>query len=334
MGGPMHMSSPIEEAELLYLKHLLTTLLRLVGALAAEGPVSRFEVILRKLALSDGAFAMPGPVRGAILPAMTHLKALFLDLCTMAPPTMVEDSESGIRNSYNYHLLQLLASTENIEHLRINCKDPQSRIGVNELFTWLVAQSDEDAAKSLSSRQYPGLPQLPPPIGFPKLERIEIGFALLEADTLLDLFKKFKTSLQAINLHKINLAATREQQTDKVNLWARLLNGMAALDLSLTSIVLEEVGQGSESYRCLPVKFNSTTGQDRKMAWSGRATLHGLKDIHTALEIEFPEDEGMHPGVHMTDEDEDEEEFDDMDDVDDMDEGEGNDGDASGGDGD
>ncbi|KAH7026472.1 uncharacterized protein B0I36DRAFT_330721 [Microdochium trichocladiopsis] len=307
--GISHTSSPSEEAEMVYLKRVLTTLLRVLGAMASATPISRFEVILRRLALNDHSFSMSPALQSAIFPALGHLKALFLDLCTMAPATKIENEQHSIQSSYQYHLLQLLTNATSLEHLRLNCKNPQSPLAVAELFSWL-ARPAADQHPSLDSQVYPGLPLLPPSRDFPNLQTVEIGFAFIEPQALIGLCTKLKSSLRAINLHKINLCASTNQQTDKVNLWTRLLHQLSGLDLALNSIVLEEVGQGLAMYNLVPVKFH---GQ-KKMRWSGKATAYGLKDLIDALEIEWPTEAPMdHRDLDEYDEDEDEDDEDDAD---------------------
>lgn len=299
-GGIMHISSPIEEAELNYLKHLLITILRVIGAASPDRPILRLEVILRRLALNDHSFAMATSLQSEISSALRSMKALFFDLCTMAPPTMIEDDKGSIKDSYHYHLLQLLSSSTNVEHLRLNCKDPYSTDAVTELYSWLVSSPGKGPASALP-RVYPGLPQLPPPIEFPHLHTVELGFALIEPIAIFALCTKLKGSLRAINLHKVNLRATKDQVENKVNLWARLLQQISNLHLALNSIVLGYVGQGAETYNLANIKFH---GQD-EMRWSGTATSYGLKDLVDALEIVWPQ--RILPDPTMTEDEDDDE---------------------------
>ncbi len=128
----------------------------------------------------------------------------------------------------------------------------------------------------------------PPAPEFPKLKILEIGMATVQESVLLALYKKYKSTLEGVGLHKITLSCARKT---KINPWAQLCNNMAKADLQLRSVGLSYLKQTSatkagDSTRGGGVTFTVSRNKYVKV-WKGSAFTQSVKDITNDMEFQW-----------------------------------------------
>ncbi|KAI1633374.1 hypothetical protein F4809DRAFT_623378 [Biscogniauxia mediterranea] len=277
-----------------YVCHVFLMMLRALGnARGFQPSPTRLEVILRRCQLPDRAFSIPRYLEDKILPVLAGLKALFVVHNYNFPGFMVADENGTSAKNYPMFLLSnFLLKTPALEHLRLNF-DGHDNTLAEMLLEWLAQKPrDSSASIPIGSRTSPtGLPLIPPSPELPYLAHLEIGAATVRYQTLLAVYEKFKPTLRSISLHKVSLLHPRPQDQDKTNLWAKLCNQMAKLDLALTNIKLSYVSQQHEglSHRC-PVNFSGMANPYVK-EWTGSDLGHALKEFVDSLKVHWLEDQ-------------------------------------------
>ncbi|KAI5919484.1 hypothetical protein F4810DRAFT_499311 [Camillea tinctor] len=297
-----------------YVCHVFLMILRALGDARGFQPTPpRLEVILRRCQLPDRAFNIPRYLEHKIFPVLADLKALFVVHNHDFPGFLVAD-ESGT-GAKHYPILLLsnfLLRTSALEHLRLNFDGHDSTIA-GMLLDWLAQKPHDSSASTHSRTSSIGLPLIPPSPELPCLTHLEIGAATFRYKTLLRVYGKWKPTLRSISLHKVSLLHTKPQEQDKTNLWARLCDGMAGLDLALTNIKFSYVSQQHEglSHRC-PVNFNGMPNPYVK-EWTGSDLGHALKEFADSLKVHWLDD---HMGDDDDDDDDEEEEEEEEEDID------------------
>ncbi|KAI1505356.1 hypothetical protein F5X99DRAFT_369093 [Biscogniauxia marginata] len=309
-------TSGLERDDSKYICHVFLAILRALGnARDAQPAPSRLEVILRHCYLPDRAFSIPRHLEPKIFPVLADLKALFVVVNSTYPDIMVAYTETSAKSYPMFLLSKFLLRTPSLKHLRLNF-DGYNNHAVDSLLRWLSEKPYSSRASTtgasasilaIDSHIDPSkLPTVPPPLELCSLEHLEIGTANIEPEVLLNLYRKYKSTLRSISLHKVSLIDLVHEYQDKINLWAKLCNQMAKLGLGLTNIKFSYVSQqhNGSSHKC-PVGFDPTgVANPYVKEWTGSDLSHALKDFVDSLTVHWPED----PATDDDDEDEDEDE--------------------------
>lgn len=275
-----------------YPPHVFRTILRALGKTSTAKP-ERFEVILRQTALPDTAFHIPRYLDSAIIPIVSNLKALFLDLNDWFP-----GPKSG--NTFqcpSVALKDFLSKATSLEHLRLNFKDWEISEGCEQLLQWLSMHPDSfnDPKASSSVMKTPQ-----DPIKFANLSRVDIGHVSIKSEVLLRLYKTYGSTLRSISLHRVTLRrATNEQ--GNVNRWAGFISmlsvaGLAQLsEISITRPRQDTYGRAGGSSEDITFEGSSPAYEKR---WSGNDLEKGLKEIKDAIVFNNPLD-GLTGGTYI-----------------------------------
>ena len=269
--------------------HVFVTILRALGKCSQTRP-ERFEVILRGLALPEKAFYIPHYLEPSVIPVLSNLKALFLDL----------NSAFGVFKSASKQQIQgmvlesFLHRVPALEHLRLNFQDV-TRSYVGEFLQRLSRPCDGSGPSSGLDSVYgkpileaSGLPRQIPPVNFPNLTQLDIGFLTIDPHVLMGLFKKFKPTLRGISLHRVELQPEVAQRQGNPDLWAKLFDMLAASGLTLTSISFTSLSQSTVDDNKVRTTFNTTGHKSQDMwHWSGSHVdlPNVLKDLKKCLPI-------------------------------------------------
>lgn len=267
--------------------HVFVTILRALSKCSQTRP-ERFEVILRGLALPEKAFYIPDYLELAVTPVLSNLKALFLDL----------NSAFGVFKSADKQQIQgmilesFLCRVPALEHLRLNFQDV-TRSYVGEFLRRLSKPSDGAGSSPVVDSVYgkpilkaSGLPRQLPPVNFPNLTQLDIGFLTVDPHILVGLFERFRPTLRGISLHRVELQPEVAAHRRRANLWAKLFDMMLVSGLTLTSVSLRSLSQSTNYNNKVRTPFK-TTGQKTQDMWSWSGSHvdlpHVLKDLKTCL---------------------------------------------------
>ncbi|RYP79320.1 hypothetical protein DL769_003001 [Monosporascus sp. CRB-8-3] len=279
----------------LYPCHVFQTILRALGK-SPNVNAERFEVILRNETLSDQAFYIPRHLEPTLTPVLANLKALYLDLDDRLPPTRFARGDS-VQCCYSVALMEFLSKLPALEHLRLNFQQYGSA-HASELLQWLSTRPNgpEDrsgpALPDQQTLQAADIPKLPPPVEFTRLTQIDLGFAIVKVHILVELYKRYRSTLRSISLHKVTLEPVTSEPTNriqKVNLWAQLFNKMSKSGLDLSSISLRSVRQTYSHFGAWPVTFKGATAPDWKN-WAGSDLDCALREFRDSVVVNWPED--------------------------------------------
>ncbi|KAI1763623.1 hypothetical protein GGR53DRAFT_520857 [Hypoxylon sp. FL1150] len=276
-----------------YISHVFLASLRaLKQAKTAQSP-TRLEVILRHSYLPDLAFYMPRHVEQAVLPVLQDLKVLYLDLGRLTFPTRIVKKGATIEAFPGLLLAVFLSKLQSLKHLRLNFRDCSQAVATPFL-KWL-AQSPLDTpqnstpptdtqAAGIGSELQTHVPQLPQAPSLLLLEELDIGMVDVDSVTLLNILRRYRSSLRKIRLHKVTLRYnTSAGRAIKCNLWVRFLSQTTKLGINITTIELSELSQ-SDTHRDATVQFrdssNTSTGKPVfTKKWSGNDWGRSSKDL-------------------------------------------------------
>ncbi|RYP30395.1 hypothetical protein DL767_006303 [Monosporascus sp. MG133] len=307
---PRNTSFPEES---LYQSHVFQTILRALGK-SPNVNAERFEVILRGETLPDQAFYIPQHLEPTLAPVLANLKALYLDLDDRLPPTRFASGD-GVQCCYSVALMEFLSKLPALAHLRLNFQHYDS-VHASELLQWLSKRPNGPKDRSglalpdQRALQAANTPKPPPPVEFTRLNQIDLGFITVKPHVLVELYKRYQSTLRSISLHKVTLEPANDMQ--KVNLWAQLFDKISKSGLDLSSISLCALRQMYRHLGEWPVTFKGTTSAEKK--WAGSDLECALREFRDAVVVHWPE-ETDHSGHSDVSEESDEDESD-------MDEGE------------
>ncbi|KAK5628486.1 hypothetical protein RRF57_004201 [Xylaria bambusicola] len=298
-----------------YTHHVFLTILRAManGAVSGWNPnLTRMEVLLHTCRLPDQSFKIPKRLEVGVSLALGKLKTLWLDNLTEETPHYVQVTDDQLEpmSTGGFFLSRFLLKTLALEHLRLNFQSYHPR-SIEKFLSW-VANAKES---SMNSNSMPmdslesaniadSLPlHFPRPPELPKLKVIDIGMAIVQESILLALYKRFKSTLQGVGLHKIVILSPNGTKT---NVWARLCDNMAKADLQLKMVVLSYIKQSRGTQDAF-ITFNGSKRQHVK-TWKGTAFAQSAKDIISDMEVDWPdessdedEDEDDEDGIYIFD---------------------------------
>lgn len=263
-----------------YPPHVFRTILRALGRTSKSKP-GRFEVILRKVSLSESAFHIPQYLEPTVTPVLANLKTLFLDLNDWVP---------SAGNSSK--LKEFLCKAKSLEHLRLNFQgwdrrnhhlqtEPGSYL---QLLQWLSG----DPASFKNSQALSGIAKPPPdPIKFANLNQIDIGFVNIEPHELVKLYTNYKSTLRSISLHRVTFCQSKDEEKKNKNQWNGFLDEISASGLTLLSAIsISNPSQilyaNQKRTSKLDIKFE---GAPPRMArsWHGSDLEQAVKDFKDSI---------------------------------------------------
>ncbi|KAI1329798.1 hypothetical protein F5Y16DRAFT_365321 [Xylariaceae sp. FL0255] len=274
------------DAGLDYVWYTFLTILRAIGQSNANPNLTRLEILLHRCSLQDHAFKLPRHLEANILSALGKFQTIYLDSLCLNRHVRAVSANNPVFSTSHY-LSRFLAKATDVRNLRLNFQNYDYE-ATNDLLLWLAGAVPVTAASQVAAAD--SLPDcFPPRPSFSNLQSLDIGMATVSPRTLVALYRRFKSTLRSISLHKIALNYTHGS---KINHWSLLLSDMAKSDLGLTNIQLSYVRQlahGSHqpvSFGNGSVTFNST--KDRSiMTWSGTNFSRSLKDITSKMEVDW-----------------------------------------------
>ncbi|RYP69033.1 hypothetical protein DL771_006359 [Monosporascus sp. 5C6A] len=284
----------------LYQCHVFQTILRALGK-SPKVNAERFEVILRYNTLPDQAFYIPQHLAPTLAPVLANLKALYLDLGDSMPPTRYASGD-GVQCCYSVALMEFLSKLPALEQLRLNFQHYGS-VHASELLQWLSKRPDgpEDrsglALPEQRALQAANTPKPPRPVDFPRLNQIDLGFITVKLHILVELYKRYQSTLRSISLHKVTLCPTGLDQTtfgppngiQRVNLWAQLFDKISKSGLDLSSISLRSLKQQYSHLVSWGVTFKGATPEWEKN-WAGSDLDCALREFKNAVVVHWPAD--------------------------------------------
>lgn len=263
-----------------YPPYVFRTILRALGKTSNTRP-ERFEVILRKVSLSDSAFHFPQYLESTTTPIVANFKALFLDLNDWFPSP--RNSGSNHLQVSNMGLKEFLCKARALEHLRLNFQEWNAPNDYVQLLRWLSMDPTcfKDPQASIDVTRLP-----PDPVRFENLSQIDIGFVNVEPRVLLQLYRSYKSTLRSISLHRVTLCRAKDEQKN-TSQWNKFLSMIAVSGLTnLSAISITNPSQiiHGKSGRTsqLDIRFKDTP-QSWEHSWSGQDLDQGLKDIEATI---------------------------------------------------
>lgn len=288
-------------ANLIYVCHAFLTSLRALGHAKMAHCPPRLEVILRHCHIPDFGFNIPRYLEPTILPVLQDLKVLFLDLGRLTFPSYMVKMGAIIEAYPGFLATLFLSKLQSLEHLRLNFRDCADG-AATPLFRWL-AQSPPTLqtltapvgpALGVGSDRVPSLPDAP---SLPRLEQLDIGMITTELFPLLGLFRRYKSSLRKISLHRVRLqpGGLTGDEPVKTNLWARFLDQTTKLGINISSIELSEI-ELSDHIGLYPVEFRdphrmSVATHIFKKGWAGSDWERGSRELIDSLFVDLHDDD-------------------------------------------
>ncbi|KAI1482039.1 hypothetical protein F4774DRAFT_372986 [Daldinia eschscholtzii] len=308
-----HLESSLVESRIQYVSHIFMTMLRSLGKVKethvrtqseTDGP-TRFEVILRSCHLPSLAFNLPHYLESTIVPFLNDLKTLFLDLGPGSFSTLVISKGGGYEGYLGLPLVTFLSKTPSLEHLRLNFRNC-AMDETKHLFQWLTRPpttpgsldpSTPTISQGVNGNSMQGnLPRIPQTPAFQHLKELELGMLTIEPSHLLNIYKRFKSSLRIISLHKVIFSSQSQTATDKINLWASFFGQMAKLKFDLSAIRLSFLKQ-LHSMSTYSVEFK---GKDQPpntpsytTEWTGNDFERASGELIESISIDWPPDQDM-----------------------------------------
>ncbi|RYP47503.1 hypothetical protein DL768_006475 [Monosporascus sp. mg162] len=273
----------------LYQCHVFQTVLRALGK-SPNVNAERFEVILRNETLPDQAFYIPQHLEPTLAPVLANLKALYLDLDDRLPPSRFARGY-GVKCWYSVALMKFLSKLPALEHLRLNFQHYAS-VHASEFLQWLSRRPDGPKDRSglalpdQRALQVANTPEEPPPVEFTRLNQIDLGFATVKPHILVELYKRYQSTLRSISLHKVTLEPADRMQ--RVNLWAQLFDKISKSGLDLSSISLRSLRQTYSYFGPWPVTFKGTPVNGEKN-WAGSDLDCALREFRDTVVVNWPD---------------------------------------------
>ncbi|KAI0889072.1 uncharacterized protein GGS22DRAFT_66958 [Annulohypoxylon maeteangense] len=302
-----------QEGHASYVSHTFIAMLRALGKARDMHQPPEFQVVLRTCYLPPPAFNIPRYLEPTILPVLQDLKVLFLDLGPISFSRFTINNGGRYEGfTYTGYLLaKFLSKTPSLKHLRLNFRDcgiaeakgilqwlaqvPISP-GIPQPSMWSVSEEVGMDGVQNSANIRERFPTLPPP-AFQHLEKLEIGMVTVGLPLLLSVFKRYKSSLRAISLHKVTLDSPPQNHTSgKVNLWSKFFSQITKLGLTLTAMQLSYIRQ---KYNTTPysVEFGRPIYDPIVnpfcKGWSGFDVERASQEFIESMIIHWPDDEEM-----------------------------------------
>ncbi|KAK6584283.1 hypothetical protein PZA11_002507 [Diplocarpon coronariae] len=254
-----------------------------IEAIASSRPL-RLQVALRNLKISDTMLSLPRYLQPSVRPVLAHLRTLYLDLGPGDHYMRVVTNNRSVQSPC-YFLMKLLAETIELEHLRLNFKDGNTRGhgAGEEALEWLSTHPGPPTGMSNESLIDP-----PAPITWRYLRQIDIGFCKVQASTLLKIARKYRSTIRVISLHEVTLIHTDAcPAEDRINLWATFFERLSALDLNLKGLNMSRLRLllCNRVDRIRSVTFKYSKDPDTKN-WAGTDTQSGLRDFREQVMVE------------------------------------------------
>ncbi|KAI2637219.1 hypothetical protein GGS26DRAFT_547840 [Hypomontagnella submonticulosa] len=296
-----------------YVSRTFLTLLRALGNTKGPNTPPRLEVILRQCHVPNSAFNIPHRLEPTILPVLKDLKTIFLEL---GPSSFTEMVTADLQYCPGFLLTMFLSKLTSLERLRLNFRDCVEN-QTNSLFRWLTQLSKSLNQNAAMNSMLPQIPQVPT---FQALEQLDLGMVIIELPILVNLIKRFKSSLRRISLHKVTLHnKTASSSSGRVNFWAKLINQLCKVVPQLAAInfsFLKQINHRSAFH----VSFiNDSCNPDAKSptkAWAGMDFRRDSKDIIESMFVAWPgangAEDSLSSGSESDDDDVDDDEDDDL----------------------
>ncbi|TQN69706.1 hypothetical protein CSHISOI_05770 [Colletotrichum shisoi] len=218
---------------------------------------------------------------------------------TTAPTHGAEDNTAFSRRRHDYLLRLFLGYMSNLKHLRLNFSHPGNNSdAVDHFINWLGTP----AFKSPSTPPIfdPQLPSPPPPVAFPHLEELNLGFLDAEPKRLIHLVRKLSPTLRKLEFWKLTLwnkaaegRGTEERRDHyKVNLWAKMLKALC----DVPNLNLDHIMIGSPAQRTFmtntKVWFHSKVASPNdkvdKKEYTGIDWKHFVEELAGQVKAELP----------------------------------------------
>jgi hypothetical protein len=149
-----------------YTSRLFTGLLHALGKSSARP--KRLEIILRNCGLADYAFSVPKYAEPVVLPVLSGIRALYLDLNAEFVCALVSDPQH--RGCSNYLTRRFLSRVSHLDHLRLNFQGCPRNVS-QEFLAWLAAAPSAPAA-TVSNGAFLESPQT---VNFTNLRQLDLG---------------------------------------------------------------------------------------------------------------------------------------------------------------
>jgi hypothetical protein len=259
-----------------------TGLLRALGKTSARP--TRIEVILRHSGLHDHAFNIPRYVENVVLPVLSRLRTLYLDLNSDFIPALIADGQSQTVPP-GYLLRRFLGHVSQLEHLRLNFTSYRPG-DAQDVLSWLAASPSADASNTA-----PGaVSTSPQPVHFANLQQLDLGMVTVEPRTLLAVVHKHRDTLRGISLHKLSLLDTSDS-TGRVDLWRKLFTQLSRQNLSLNQVMVRSASQEKPSQLHRREITFKDSSQPVSRTWKGKDLEGALNDFAENVVVDWPEDD-------------------------------------------
>ncbi|KAI0387768.1 hypothetical protein F5Y04DRAFT_240928 [Hypomontagnella monticulosa] len=273
-----------------YVSRTFLTVLRALGNTKGPNTPPRLEAILRKCHLPEVAFYIPPRLEPVILPVLKDLTTIFLEL---GPSSLTGRIVTNMEYCSGFQLTAFLSRTTSLEHLRLNfrdCVEDES----NSLFKWLT-QSPESRVDSQvdipeGTIMVSVFPQIPAAPSLPRLEQLDIGMATIELRTLVNLVKRFRSSLRRISLHKVTLHDPTAKSC-RINIWAKLINQLCKSNLQLSAInfsFLKQVNRRHVYHVSFLEDHQNPDNRSLTKEWAGKDFQRNSKDLIESMFVAWP----------------------------------------------
>ncbi|EKD17919.1 F-box domain-containing protein [Drepanopeziza brunnea f. sp. 'multigermtubi' MB_m1] len=257
------------------MNHVFMGVLRGAGKSSSPSKGLGLEVIMRRGSFTDTVLSLPPYVLPVLRPVLRHLRVLFLDLSSNTG--CIQLNINGIATKCpNYFLMKFLSETTELDHLRLNFRSTWGSKSGGDFLSWLSKSAPTDLATPTQ------ISELPRPVDFKHLRRIDIGMFEVEPNAVLATMRKFQATIETISLHRLTLTNTDVLAAgERVNLWAKLFGQLAKLDLNLKGINMSHLAQHVIDRGNVHVK--EVTFKDSKWPrtrnWAGTGTQSALRDF-------------------------------------------------------
>ncbi|CAM1507899.1 Fc.00g047470.m01.CDS01 [Cosmosporella sp. VM-42] len=243
------------------------------------------------------AFNIPAFLEGKVLPVLSHLEKLHVDVDVsgLSVGPGIPMPLPGQPSVTDPMIQKFLLSCTNLKHLRINEHHGHDRM-VGPFLQWL---GDSNAAGNAAASP-----------AFEHLEELNLGLMNVEAPWVLNIIRKYAPTLKRLELWKLTLQ--RSIPTDsigappKTNFWSKFLEKLKDIpNLNLHHIKVGAVQQQwrERTHRSI-VSFR---GKESTMEYTGTDWKHFVEEMIPKVEVAWnPADD--HPILDDDDDDDDDDE--------------------------
>ncbi|KAF6810425.1 F-box domain-containing protein [Colletotrichum sojae] len=278
-----------------YANKVIITLFTALGDAGARPKA--FEYLRKKdgVPSDDGFNLFPNYLKPKVAPVLEGLETLMLVVNVGNGPGRT--TTGGSRPQHDYLLRHFLGYLPNLKHLRLNFHS--IRVGVMEpvedFINWLGTPVPHDPVPSTPSDS--PLLHPAPPVAFPHLEELNLGFIDLAPKALLNAIRKFAPSLKRLELWRVTLwnqAADDPNARDllRTNLWAQTLKALR----EIPHLELDHIKIGQPNQRTLFMQtaawFHRKDGppDERLMVqeYTGIDWKHYVGELAARVKVEAP----------------------------------------------